>query len=179
MMRGSEWKAMLRFLGVILMCEGGLMALCLVPAWHFADGTLATMAACAAFTLAVGCLLWLSFRKYRQIENSRMAYLLVTLLWLTLSLFATLPFLATGATSRFTHAWFEAMSGVSSTGATVFPHVRLLPSSVLLWRSMTQWFGGFGIVFLVLALSPRLGINKYALYTAEASGADNNANCLV
>lgn len=170
----NDWHALLRFLGIMLIAEGALMALCLIPAFHFADGTVAPIAHCAAFTLAVGLFLWYSYRHDTRIADRRMSYLLVVLLWLALSLFATLPFLSTGATSSLTHAWFEAMSGVTSCGATVFPNVSALPASILLWRSMTQWFGGFGIVLLVLALSPRLGINKYSLYTAEASGADNS-----
>ena len=190
-MKKTDIKAVLRFLGILLMAEGGLMGLCLIPAWHFADGTIGQMAVCAAFTLVVGLFLWYRYRRDTLIEDRRMSYLLVVLLWITLSLFATLPFLATGAAllsspleggrevSPFTAAWFEAMSGVTSTGATIFPDVASLPSSVLLWRSMTQWFGGFGIVLLVLALSPRLGINKYSLYTAEASGADNTGKTAV
>ena len=172
-MKLSDIKAVLRFIGIMLVAEGALMALCLVPALHFADGTAFAIAVCALFTLGVGVALWVSFRRYRRIEDRRMSYLLVVLMWLTLALFAVLPLLTTGATTSITYALFEAMSGLSSTGATVFPDVAALPASVLLWRSMTQWFGGFGIVLIVLALTPRLGINKYALYTAEASGADN------
>ena len=128
----------------MLMAEGGLMALCLVPAWHFADGTQGPIAVSAGFTLAVGCLMWYRHQHDTVIEDRRMSYLLVVLLWVLLSLFATLPFMTTGATTNFTNAWFESMSGVTSTGATIFPAVSSLPSSVLLWRSMTQWFGGFG-----------------------------------
>ncbi|MBR1765688.1 MAG: TrkH family potassium uptake protein [Bacteroidales bacterium] len=174
MRRRMEWKVLLRSMGIVLMAEGVLMALCMVPAWHFADGTLGAVGICSAFTLAVGALLWLLCRRHTVAEDRRMSYLTVVAMWVVLPLFATLPFLATGATGSFTVAWFEAMSGVTSTGATVFADVAALPSSVLLWRSMTQWFGGFGVVLLVLALSPRLGINKYALYTAETSGADNS-----
>lgn len=181
-MKSSDWKAALRFVGTLLIAEGALMALCLIPAVHFADGTTLPIALSAAATLAVGLLLRQRFSPFRTIADRRMAYLFVVLLWFLLSLFATLPFLTTGVAvgtfSRsplhaFSAVWFEAMSGVTSCGATVFPDVGSLPASVLLWRSMTQWFGGFGIVLLVLALTPRLGINKYALYTAEASGADN------
>ena len=179
MRNAGDWKAMLRFLGITLMAEGGLMALCAMPAVHFADGTLWRIAACAAVTLAVGGALWRAFRNEKVIKDRRMSYLLVTVLWLTLSVFATLPFLVTGSTLSLTAAWFEAMSGVTSCGATVFADVGSLPASVLLWRSMTQWFGGFGVVLLVLALTPRLGINKYALYTAEASGADNTGKSAV
>ena len=114
---------------------------------------------------------WVSFARHRAVSDRRVAYLFVVVVWLALTLFAAIPLLP------WTHspaaAWFEAMSGLTSTGATVFPRVESLPASVLLWRSMSQWFGGFGIVLLVLALTPRLGINRYALYTAESSGADN------
>lgn len=179
MRNAGDWKAMLRFLGIILMAEGGLMALCAVPAVHFADGTLWRIVACAAATLTMGGSLWWAFRNETEIKDRRMSYLLVTVLWLALSVFATLPFLATGSTQSLTAAWFEAMSGVTSCGATVFSDVGALPASVLLWRSMTQWFGGFGVVLLVLALTPKLGINKYSLYTAEASGADNTGKLSV
>ena len=178
-MKNSEWKAVLRFIGTLLMAEGGLMALCCIPAVHFADGTLPQVGLCSAVTLAVGSLLRYRYRRFRDIRDKRMSYLLVVLLWIVLSFFATLPFLVTSATNSFSFAWFEAMSGFSTCGATIFPDVAALPSSILLWRSMMQWFGGFGIVLLVLALTPKLGINKYALYTAEASGADNAGGATV
>ena len=178
-MKSSDIKAVLRFIGVMLMAEGGLMALCLVPALHFADGTAGAIAVCSASTLGIGALLWVCFRHYRRIDDRRMSYLLVTLLWLVLTLFGTLPLLATGATDSFTWGFFESMSGLTTTGATIFADVAALPASVLLWRSMLQWFGGFGIVLLVLALTPKLGINRYALYTAEASGADNTGKTAV
>lgn len=178
----NDLKAILRFVGILLVAEGGLMGCCLVPALHFSDGTAHPVAMCALFTVAVGALLWVSYAQHRRIDNRRMAYLLVTLLWLALTAFGTLPFLTTGSKYwantgmrpyGFTWAFFESMSGLTTCGATIFSDVAALPASVLLWRSMLQWFGGFGIVLLVLALTPRLGINKYSLYTAEASSADN------
>lgn len=169
----NDIKSILRFIGILLVAEGGLMGCCLVPALHFADGTARSLAICALFTLAVGAMLWVSFVRYRRIDDHRMAYLLVTLIWLALTLFGSLPFMATTSTFSPTWAFFESMSGLTTTGATIFADVAALPASILLWRSMLQWFGGFGIVLLVLALTPRLGINKYALYTAEASAADN------
>ena len=178
-MNWTDMKAVLRLIGILLVAEGVLMGLCLVPAVHFADGTAADIAAGTAVTLVAGGVLWGCFRRYRRIGDRRMAYLLVVLLWLTLTLFATLPLMLTGTTASFTKGFFEAMSGLTSTGATVFADVEALPASVLLWRSMMQWFGGFGIVLLVVALSSRLGINKYALYTAEASGADNSGRRVV
>ena len=155
------------------MVEGLLMLACLIPALHFHDGTVAPITASGLFTFCVGLMLCFSFRRYRTLTDRRIAYLLVVLMWVVLALFGALPFLATGSLLRFSDALFESMSGITSTGATVFSAVEWLPSSVLLWRSMTQWFGGFGIVLIVLALAPSLGINRYSLYTAEASGADN------
>ncbi len=172
-MKSKSFKAILRYLGRMLMAEGALMLLCLVPAFYFGDGTVVPIAASGAFTLALGAFVALTFKDFRTSDDRRMSYLLVTLIWITLSLFGTLPLLATGATIRFTDAFFEAMSGLTSTGATIFSSVEVLPASILMWRSMSQWFGGFGIILIVVALSPSLGINKYSLYTAEASGADN------
>lgn len=157
----------------MLMVEGFLMLLCLIPAFHFADGTWAPITASGLFTLNVGLLLFISFPKAQSIGDRRKSYLLVVLLWVVLSLFGTLPFLSTGTLIHFSDALFESTSGITSTGATVFSAVEWLPSSILLWRSMTQWFGGYGIILLVLAIVPSLGINKHSLYTAEASGADN------
>lgn len=169
----SDIKYILRFIGIMLIVEGLLILSCLIPAFHFHDGTWTPILSSGLFTCSLGTLLTSLFRHARKLTNKRLAYPLVVLLWLVLALFGTLPFLATGTLIHFHDALFESMSGITSTGATVFSAVEWLPASILLWRSMTQWFGGFGIVLLVLAIVPGLGINKYTLYTAEASGADN------
>ena len=157
----------------MLMVEGILILSCLIPAFHFADGTWSHILASGLFTFNVGLLLLVSFHRAKRPADKRTSYLLVVAMWVVLPLFGTLPFLSTGVLHTFPDALFESTSGITSTGATVFSAVEWLPSSILLWRSMTQWFGGFGIVLLVLAFVPSLGINKYSLYTAEASGADN------
>lgn len=169
----NDSKALLRLLGTMLMAEGVAMLSCLIPALHFHDGTWLQMLLAGAFTLSVGFSFRYSFRQFRMIRNKRMSYLLVVLIWVVLSFFGVLPFLTTGSVSSFTDAFFESMSGLTSTGATILEDVQAVPSSILLWRSMSQWIGGFGIMLLVLAIVPSLGINKYSLYTAEASGADN------
>lgn len=171
----DDVKYILRFIGIMLMVEGALILSCLIPAFHFGDGTWQAVTASGLFTFNVGLLLRISFPRVNRLSNKRMAYLLVVLMWVALALFGTLPYLATGAVLNLPDALFESMSGITSTGATIFPAVECLPSSILLWRSMTQWFGGFGIVMIVLAVVPSMGINKYSLYTAEASGADNTS----
>ena len=169
----NQVKYILRFIGILLMVEGALILSCLIPAFHFADDTWAKITVSGLFTFNIGLFLTVRYHNARRITDKRIAYLLVVVMWVVLSLFGALPYLATGVTTSFANALFESTSGITSTGATIFSTVEWLPASILLWRSMTQWFGGFGIVLLVLALVPSMGINKYSLYTAEASGADN------
>ena len=94
----------------------------------------------------------------------------VTSSMILLSLFGMLPFLFCGATSSITDAFFETMSGFTTTGATVFPQVEVFSPGLHVWRSMTQWFGGMGIVVLSVALLPMLGIGGYRLLKAETPG---------
>lgn len=163
----------MRYIGILLVAEGFLMLLCLVPALHFSDGTTQQTLFSGGITLAAGAIMTILFRNHKTIQDRRCSYLLVVSIWIFLSVFGTLPFVLTGATTSWTDAFFESISGLTSSGATIFRDVESLPSSVLLWRSMSQWLGGFGIVLIVLALAPKLGINRHSLYTAEASGADN------
>lgn len=165
--------ALVRTLGIPLVGEGLMMILCLVPMFLGRDSESIGLLPSALFTLFCGLLILLSIPKSRKQPDRRVSYLMVTLIWLVLSLFGTLPFLATGTVLTFTDAYFEAMSGLTSTGATIMTDVENLPYCILLWRSVSQWIGGFGIILLVLAVVPTLGINKHSLYTAEASGADN------
>lgn len=172
-MKTSDIKAMMRYIGILLGAEGFLMLLCIVPAIHFADGTTQQTFFSGGITLVTGCIMTILFRNHKTIQDRRCSYLLVVSIWIFLAIFGTLPFVMTGSASSWTDAFFESISGLTSSGATIFHDVESLPSSILLWRSMSQWLGGFGIVLIVLALAPKLGINRHSLYTAEASGADN------
>lgn len=172
--KGDAWKVVIRPLGVPLIGEGIAMLCCLLPALHFDDGTAIPIALSGALTVLVGLsLLWLVPR--RSSSDKRLSYIMVALIWLVMALFGVLPFMVTGSCMQFTNAFFESMSGLTSSGATIFNDIESLPPSVLLWRSVLQWMGGFGIILLVLAVVPSLGLNKYSLYTAEMSGADNTA----
>lgn len=172
-MKTSDIKAMMRYIGILLGAEGILMLLCLVPAIHFADGTTRQTFLSGGITLTSGLLMAILFRNHKTIQDRRCSYLLVVSIWIILAIFGTLPFILTDVSPSWTDAFFESISGLTSSGATIFQDVESLPSSVLLWRSMSQWLGGFGIILIVLALAPKLGINRHSLYTAEASGADN------
>jgi len=94
---------------------------------------------------------------------------IVTLTWITFSLIGCLPLVVSGATS-FTDAYFETMSGFTTTGASILPKVEVLPHGLMLWRCQTQWMGGMGIVVLSVAILPILGIGGYRMFKAEVPG---------
>lgn len=165
-----------RLLGIPLIGEGVTVLLCLIPALHFDDGTVVGVLLSSVITLVAGVLFLTLFPRLSHGNGGSDkwgSYVTVALMWVLLALFGTLPFLLTGSCHSFVDAFFESMSGLTSTGATIIPDVEELPKSVLLWRSLSEWIGGYGIIMLVLAVVPTLGLNKYSLYTAEVSGADN------
>ena len=102
--------------------------------------------------------------------RAREGFAVVSFGWLMMSLFGTLPFLLTNSIDSFTDAFFETASGFTTTGASILENIEVLPRSVLLWRSQTQWMGGMGIIVLSLAILPILGIGGMQLFKAEVPG---------
>ena len=97
-------------------------------------------------------------------------YLIVTLGWLTLSLTGMLPYIFSGAIPSITNAFFETLSGYSTTGSTILTDIESMPKGILFWRSATHWIGGMGIIVLTIAILPLLGIGGMQLFMAEAPG---------
>src|SRR5690606_36708143 len=95
-------------------------------------------------------------------------YIIVTFGWIFMSLIGALPYIFTGAIPRFTDAFFETMSGYTTTGASILTDIEIIPRGVLFWRSITQWIGGMGIIVMGIAILPLLGIGGMQLYSAEA-----------
>ncbi|MGQ9508088.1 MAG: TrkH family potassium uptake protein [Thermodesulfobacteriota bacterium] len=100
----------------------------------------------------------------------REAFLTVTLCWVTFSFFGALPFMISGYIPKLTDAFFETMSGFTTTGATILVNIEALPKSLLLWRNMTQWLGGMGVIALAVAILPFLGVGGVQLFKAEVPG---------
>jgi trk system potassium uptake protein len=124
----------------------------------------------AVVALAGGWLLRVATKRFRYDLKSRDAYLLVTVSWLAIAAVATTPLMIDLPGLSFTKAYFEAMSGLSTTGATVLSGLDRLPHSINLWRHLLSWFGGMGIIVLAVAILPLLGVGGMQLYRAGAPG---------
>ncbi|MBN1496041.1 MAG: TrkH family potassium uptake protein [Spirochaetes bacterium] len=126
-----------------------------------------TIAVTVTLSLTVNLLL----RRYRaEALSTRDGFLLVTLSWLAASMIGAMPFYISGSIPLFTDAFFESISGFSTTGASILTDIESLPRSMLFWRSLTHWLGGMGIVVLTVAILPLMGIGGLQLIQAEAPG---------
>lgn len=126
---------------------------------------------CSGITLSTGFFMRIFTKndKYSEIKK-RDGYLIVVLGWLFMTFFGSLPYLISGSIPTITNAFFETMSGFTTTGSTILNDIEALPKSILFWRSMTQWIGGMGIIVLTIAILPLLGIGGMELFIAEAPG---------
>lgn len=163
-------RTIYKVLGSLLLIEVAFMAICAALAfWFKEDDGLAFLLS----LLLTTCCAFLLKYKGRESDNTlsrRDAYLVVTLSWVMFSAFGTLPFLIGGYMTDFTDAFFETMSGFSTTGATVIDKVERLPHGILFWRSFTQWIGGLGIVFFTIAILPSMVGGSVKVFSAEATG---------
>jgi trk system potassium uptake protein TrkH len=122
-------------------------------------------------TSLCGFIIWLATRKSEITElGKREGYLIVTLGWFAMTIFGAVPFILHGSISNYTDAFFETMSGFTTTGASILTNIEALPPGLLFWRSLTQWLGGMGIIVLSLAILPLLGIGGMQLFAAEVPG---------
>lgn len=123
------------------------------------------------FSIILGASTWY-FMRYRNKKEltKKEGYLVVALGWITMSVFGMLPFILSGAIPSIGDAFFETMSGYTTTGASILTDIESVPKGILFWRSLTQWIGGMGIIVLTIALLPMLGVGGMQLFIAEAPG---------
>ena len=165
-----NFRIISKILGSLLFIEAFFMACCLAMAFSFHEDDV--MAFMASTSLTFGSAFVFLFFGH-EAENSlsrRDAYVVVTLTWVVFSFFGMFPFLIHGTMTTITDAYFETMSGFSTTGATVIDDVESLPHGLLFWRSLMQWIGGLGIVFFTVALLPQLVGGSVKVFAAEATG---------
>jgi trk system potassium uptake protein TrkH len=158
-----------RILGLLLMLFSITMLPPTVLSWLDHDHIAYAFMTPFALSLTTGLSLWLPVREHRRELRVRDGFLVVALFWLVLSLFSALPFMLSPHLS-LTDSLFEAISGLTTTGATVIVGIDDLPMSFLYYRMQLQWLGGLGIVVLAVAILPMLGIGGMQLYRAEIPG---------
>lgn len=165
-----NFRIIYKIIGSLLFLEAFFMGWCLVIGLvHHEDDVLAFL---VSMLLTFGCG-FLSLYFGRDAENTlsrRDAYVVVTAAWVIFSFFGMFPFLIHGSILNFTDAYFETMSGFTTTGASIIDDVERLPHAILFWRSLMQWIGGLGIVFFTIAILPSLVGGSVKVFAAEATG---------
>ena len=163
-------KVVLHYLGVLIAIIGLAMLIPLI--WSLSSGgsDAPAFAISIAISMGTGLLLWRLMPVDERRMGRREAILMVAGSWIAASFFSALPYVLSGALPNFMDAYFEAMSGYTTTGATVFTSIETQAQGILLWRSLTQWLGGMGIIMLFVALFPILGIGAAHLAEAEMPG---------
>jgi len=161
-------------MGLLLMFNGGFMLLSAIVSFYYDDGATTGIIYAGLLTLAIGSLLMYVTKDHKKEIKKRDGYVVVTFGWLIMAFSGTLPYLFSGAIPSFTNAFFETMSGFTTTGATILKDIESMPKGILFWRSLTHWIGGMGIIVLAIAILPLLGIGGMQLFAAEAPGPSSD-----
>ena len=140
-----------KVLGSLLFLEAFFMSWCLVVSFIYGEKDFIPFLLSIAITIVAGVVMRYNGKDYKGAMTRKDAYLIVTVLWLVFSLFGSLPFILGGYLPNISDAFFETISGFTTTGATVIDDVDSMPHGILFWRSLTQWIGGLGIVFFTIA----------------------------
>ncbi|WP_083573301.1 TrkH family potassium uptake protein [Winogradskyella jejuensis] len=165
-----NYKIIFHFLGLLLLFNGGFILLATLISLIYKDGVTLELLLSGFTILLIGAFVMFNTRNHRKEMNKREGYIVVTFGWLVMSLSGALPYMVTEAIPTFTDAFFETMSGYTTTGASILNDIEIIPKGVLFWRSMTHWIGGMGIIVLAIAILPLLGIGGMQLFAAEAPG---------
>ena len=165
-----NYRIIAHIMGFLLLCNGGFMLLPVGASWYYEEGVTAQIAAAALLVLLTGLGLMFFTRNHGKEVHPREGYVIVSFGWILLSLSGSLPFVFSGAIPSFTNAVFETVSGYTTTGATILVDIEVLPRGILLWRSLTHWIGGMGIIVLAIAVLPLLGVGGMQLFSAESPG---------
>lgn len=163
-------RNILYILGALLFFLGLAMVFPLLWSVHYEDGDWLALVLSLALTCTTGAVLYLVCRPGHDDDSTlthRDGFLIVALGWILAGAFGSLPYLFSGILPHFTDAFFESMSGFTTTGATVLSGLDSLPRGILFWRSFTQWLGGMGIIVLSIAILPLLGVGGMQLFKAE------------
>ena len=160
-----------KIIGSLLFLLGTMLGICVAISAYYQEDDLLSFLIATILTISTGFILKYLGRNANNNLSRRDSYFLVTSSWVIFSLFGMLPFLIGGFIPNVTDAFFETMSGFTTTGASILDDVERLPHGILYWRTQTQWIGGLGIVFFTIAILPSMvGSGSVKVFSAEATG---------
>lgn len=165
-----NFRLIIRMLGLIALFVGGAMLTPLPFAIYFGEGDTLGLLFSALIAIAIGSFSLLVSKGRKEELRPKEGFAIVSFGWIMLALLGSLPYLLTGSIPNVTDAFFESMSGFTTTGASILTDIEAIPKGVLFWRSMTHWLGGMGIIVMSLAILPFLGIGGMQLFKAEVPG---------
>jgi len=154
----------------LTLLEAQFMLIPTFIAWWYHEADLGAWLVSSAITWLSCWWMLVAGRNAEKRVGEREGYVIVAIVWLVYSCFGMLPYWLSGALPTITDAWYETMAGFTTTGSTVFTDVAAQTHSVLLWRALTQWVGGMGIIVLSVAILPMFGLGGMQLYSAEVTG---------
>ncbi|HKJ70081.1 MAG TPA: potassium transporter TrkG [bacterium] len=162
-------RSVIHVLSLLIMFEAGAMLLPIPFSLYYGDQDYITLLIAAGITFVCG-LTGFFLSRFEHELRPKEGFAIVTFSWICFSLFGSLPFIISGIIPSFTNAFFETMSGFTTTGATILTDIEIVPHGLLFWRSLTHWLGGMGIIVLSLAILPYLGVGGMQLFKAEVPG---------
>lgn len=163
-------KVIFNILGKLLVGESFFLFISLLVSLIYQGPDTIAFLKAGLITFTAGSLSYLFTKGVQKELGKREGYIIVSLVWVVFSLFGCLPYLFSGAIPSVTNAFFETMSGFTTTGSSILNNIEELPHGILFWRSLTQWMGGMGIIVMFLAILPTLGIGGRELFVAEVPG---------
>lgn len=163
-------KIIFRVLGLLLIVEGLFMLISMGVALLYGDGDASAFLYSSLICILPGLILFAFTKGNTRNVSKRDGFLIVTLVWMVFSFFGSLPYVFSGAIPNYTNAFFETMSGFTTTGSSILENIEEMPHGILFWRSLTQWLGGMGIIVLTLSVMPIFGIGGMQLFSAEVPG---------
>lgn len=169
-----NFRIIARVISLVLIVEGLFMLLSAGISVLLKDGSASSFLYSAIITIVAGIISLTPLHSDERVYGNREGYIIVTATWVIFSLFGTLPYLFSGAISNFGDAFFESMSGLTTTGATIITDIESIPQGIILWRSLTQWIGGLGIIFISLSLVPIVKSVNIQLSVTDYSGQQSD-----
>ena len=155
-------------IGVLLIILGMFMLIPFFVQWIYVEKN-STFISSASITTFIGILLVLTNLEENKKLNLQQAFLLTTLSWLSIAIFGCLPFLLSNLNLSFVDAFFESMSGITTTGSTIITNLDNAPKDILLWRAIMQWLGGIGVIVMAITVLPLLNVGGMQLFRMESS----------